>query len=120
MNLDAINRDPVLHRTPLGRLSVVDYGGAIHVVADDGRSRPRIIHVVERGTSVFDCLYGKNALVQRETRERYAARDAEKARRFETQKVEENDRLERRLTRIFARYGDEARDHARRLMGVPA
>lgn len=117
MNLDDVNRDPALQRTPLGRLSAVRYDGHVNIVADNGRTKPRIIHVVAPGGSVFDALYGKNAMVQRETRARYQRRDEEKKRAYELQKLSENADFERRLGRLFARKGDEARDVARRMLG---
>jgi hypothetical protein len=80
MNVDAVNLDPTLHYTPLGRLSVHHAGGGLNVVLDDGHTRPRIVHVLEEGDSVFDALYGKNALLAREAQRRYAARDDDKKR----------------------------------------
>jgi FtsZ-binding cell division protein ZapB len=118
MNIDDVNRDPALHRTPLGRLRVLRQGEDLAVEADDGRSRPRIIHVIAPGGSVFDALYGKNALMQREIRARYEQRDEERRRAYERQVEDEDRQIQRRLLRLFGRFGDEGRAAVRRMLGA--
>lgn len=68
MDLDALNRDPILHDTPLGRLRLERYGAGPKawigvVMVPPGPFDPcapaRIIHTLEPGSDVFAALYGR-------------------------------------------------------------
>jgi hypothetical protein len=104
MDVTAINRDPALHRTPLGRIFVAeDRDGALNVFVDDGKSPPRCIHVVEPGGNVFDALYGKHPLMAAEIRQRYADRDHEKARARQAQREDEARQMTTGLLKLLRR-----------------
>lgn len=79
MNLEAVNRDPMLRRTPIGRVSLRARGRAIGVYADDGLRPPRCFaHLDERG--LYAQLQGKAWWLQPAVIELYKRQvDAEKA-----------------------------------------
>lgn len=60
MNLEAINADPLLHKTPIGRLKVVRMRDWLGVALVDERTgKERVIHVLKAGGCVLDAVYGK-------------------------------------------------------------
>ena len=93
MNLQALNREPSLSRTPIG---VVTYrrlrnGDVVACVLKRGAKRPRIVFTLEATSSAWDALYGKapleaprfNLMMQRKRYE--AAREAERLKRNASQ-----------------------------------
>lgn len=118
MNLTAINDDPLLHETPIGRLKVVKMRGWTGVaVVDPHTGRERVIHELKRGGTVLDAVYGKRwaeaGPIQRayaQTRER-----AEEARKRVLEDISKDQR--KGIARLFARFGDEAREAVIRTFG---
>lgn len=77
LNLVDVNQDPALKGTFLGDLVVTRLGGNVAVAVADrfGRSRPRIIHVVEPGRTVWDAMPGKHPMVHDSVKRLYGWRD---------------------------------------------
>jgi hypothetical protein len=84
MDLDALNRDPILKNTPLGQLRLERYGRGAHawigvIRIPHGRFDPNgpgeIIHTLEPGTDVFAAVYGRRFWEQRWVAQAIEARE---------------------------------------------
>ncbi len=118
MNLTAINEDPLLHDTPIGRLKVVRMRGWLGVAVVDPRTgKERIIHELKRGGTVLDAVYGKRAHEAGPVQRMYAARraEAEESRRRVLEDISKDQ--QKGIRRLFSRFGDDAREAVIRVFG---
>lgn len=72
----AVNRDPQLRHTPIGRVFLRPRADSIGVYVDDGKSRPRLIHVLDE-QGVHQAFHGKAWFLRAAVRALYAAQNAE-------------------------------------------
>jgi hypothetical protein len=118
MNLAAINDDPLLHETPIGRLKVVRMRGWLGVaVIDPHTGKERVVHELKRGGTVLDAVYGKRWAEAGAVQRAYAAtrERAEESRQRVLEDISKDQRAG--LRRFFARFGDDAREAVIRTFG---
>lgn len=106
MNLDAVNADPWLHHTPIGRLHVERWRDDVVVIVDDGKSKPRNIHTLDDDGTVWDALYGKAPLEVRGLRAAYVAMAAEARRRSAERREREGREFRLSLAKLFRQHPD--------------
>lgn len=105
MDLEPLNDPELCRDTPIGDLVVMNWCGRPHVaIVDRPDAAPRIVHVLEPGSTVLDAIYGKRTFElpwlleflaeEQDAQRRFLERDDEQ---LSEDIIHEQEKLERRV-----------------------